>query len=141
MPVKWTAERDAKLQLLMEGGVSMPQAAKILETTRNAIIGRLHRLKVRSSFAHAIPNHANRKPRIKKPGTVPDFPLVSVPVPTSLWVSLMDLNADGCKWIKGDKPFFYCGVPREGHRDYCPYHCSIAFRPDTRPFKARSLRY
>jgi GcrA cell cycle regulator len=140
MPVKWTAERDEKLKLLMDGGVSMPQAAKILETTRNAIIGRLHRLKIRSSFAHAVPNHSNRKSRIKKPGTAP----VTVPIPTSvdsLWVSLMDLSFDGCKWIKGDKPFFYCGVPREGHRDYCPYHCTIAFRPDTRPFKARSLRY
>jgi GcrA cell cycle regulator len=154
--MSWTDERVELLKKLWTEGLSASQiAAQLGGVTRNAVIGKVHRLnlsgrakpasstprprKMRSSSPHrpsrsyvsgntALKVHAHPAPR-RAPAPVPIEDLV---VPISLRVSLLALNDQMCKWPIGDpgaEDFHFCGHRNFNGLPYCEYHSRLAYQP------------
>lgn len=156
--MSWTDERVELLKKLWIDGLSASQiAAQLGGVTRNAVIGKVHRLNLsgRAKPASTAPRprkagrvvgaprpsarafvagntalkiHAPPAPR-RVPNPVPIEDLV---VPISLNVSLMELNDSMCKWPIGDptaENFCFCGHRNFNGLPYCEYHSRIAYQP------------
>ena len=134
----WTDERIAKLKELWEKGLSASQiAAELAEgVTRNAVIGKAHRLglKSRPSPVKADPKKktkAKPKPPPKKVEEVKD---------AEKRIGLLDLTERICKWPighPGEADFHFCGEPSVDGLPYCQPHCEEAFQAQA-PRKDRS---
>ncbi len=122
--MSWTDERIDKLEKLWAKGLSASQIAGQIGdgVTRNAVIGKAHRLglKSRPSPVKSDP----KKP--KKPAPKPIAAAVSEDR-----VSLLQLNERICKWPighPGDDDFHFCGRPSEAGHPYCGAHCEMAYQ-------------
>jgi len=158
----WTPERDALLLAQIAAGLSAKAAAVVISAaigetvSRNAAIGRAHRLKL--SFRGNVPaapggrTHKKRalastRPvnllailqnvKAKRVNVSTGAPLADVEP-----VELVDLEPHQCRWPLGDGPFLFCGAPKDGERVYCAHHAAKAFyKPATTPSRfAASLR-
>jgi len=155
--MSWTDERVELLKKLWTDGLSASQIASQLGgVTRNAVIGKVHRLNLsgrakpassapRPRKAHLVSSHrpsqrayvsgnnalkihAHPSPR-RAPAPVPIENLV---VPISLNVSLIALNDQMCKWPIGDptaENFNFCGHRNFNSLPYCEYHSRLAYQP------------
>lgn len=164
--MNWTDERVELLRKLWSEGLSASQIAAQLGggVTRNAVIGKVHRLslsgrakpvsanprprKVRSASPHrptrhyvagntALKTHAAPAAR-RMPAPVP---IEDIVVPISLNVSLLDLSDQTCKWPHGDpsqEDFAFCGHKTFNELPYCEYHSRLAYQP---PDRRRDRRY
>ena len=150
----WTDERVELLKKLWTDGLSASQIAARLGmgVTRNAVIGKVHRL----NLSGRPPVQRNAAPGVRPTGT-PSMPtagsaalktyaapqLRPQPLPEPKPLRLVDLPKDGritilhlsdktCKWPIGDpthEDFCFCGHgPRDGS-PYCEYHARIAYQP------------
>ena len=137
----WTIEQDQTLKKLYEyEGIYRLSASQIAAEmncgfTRNAIIGRIHRL--------GLALRGNIKPRPRKPQprrtaairlprrerhmveAYEDAEAVSLRFveiePRNL--SLIELGPDDCAYPYGDGPFVFCGHPKADGCSYCfPHH-------------------
>ncbi len=158
--VTWTDERVEMLKKLWNDGLSASQiAAEIGSVTRNAVIGKVHRLGL-SGRAKAPGNNAPRPrkatvPRVPSPAAAsasaprtvhsltPSFkpvitaetaPLVNpeITIPFSERVTIMELKENMCRWPLGDPTtaeFRFCGAKSESGVPYCTYHCHVAYQP------------
>ena len=123
----WTEERVEMLKKLWSEGLSASQiAAEIGSVTRNAVIGKVHRLGLsgRGKAKSASPQRAKKSPRTPSapialpqpvnrsagalnatPMLIDREPLVAmddVVVPISERVTIMDLRESMCRWPMGD---------------------------------------
>ncbi len=130
--MSWTDERIAKLQKLWDEGLSASQIAeKLGDVTRNAVIGKAHRLGLKSRPSPVKQDASPAKPAAKK--------AKSPAKPTK--VTLLDLNERMCKWPighPGEEDFHFCGKKAEPGFPYCAGHCAEAYqsqqpRRDRRP--------
>ena len=141
--MSWTEEREQKLKMLWEKGYTASQIAEMLggDTTRNAVIGKAHRLKLAARIASKQPKspkkqdaasglnkqegHVSRRSRFKSLLLDKNF---EVENPKKL-EGLTDKN---CRWPIGhpdEKNFYFCGrSPVEGF-SYCKLHVLYAFQP------------
>ena len=140
--MSWTREREEKLKELWKKGHTASQIAEILgDTTRNAVIGKAHRLKLAARAASKgsklIKNQTqenkevrnekfiSRKARFKSllldKNFEPENPK-----------TLEQLEDKNCRWPIGhpdEKNFYFCGrTPVEGF-SYCKLHVLYAFQP------------
>ncbi len=151
----WTDERVELLKKLWADGLSASQiAAQLGSVTRNAVIGKVHRLNLSGRAKPASAGPRPRKPRSSGHRTTRHFtagntalkthappaprrlpapvPLEDVVVPISLNVSLMALTEAMCKWPEGDpgtEGFHFCGHKSWNGLPYCEYHSRIAYQP------------
>jgi len=149
----WTDERVEMLKKLWTDGLSASQiAAQLGGVTRNAVIGKVHRLglsgraKSPSSMGPRVrkprASHSMR-PRMRFHGNTalmpsmspeldPDYdPLANV-VPMGPRVSILELTEATCRWPIGDPgadDFCYCGSQTKAELPYCPYHARAAYQP------------
>ena len=139
----WTDERVELLKTLWQGGLSASQVAKQLGgVTRNAVIGKVHRLGLSgratpSAPCRLIPRAARpaRIPRARPPRRAvhavaprPAHRLVEEAPGTA---TALSLGAHMCKWPIGDprqESFTFCG-DRAEDGPYCFRHIQVAFRP------------
>ena len=140
--MSWTQEREEKLKELWKKGHTASQIAEILGgTTRNAVIGKAHRLKLAARAAsktsrivkkESSENNKNkdekfvsRKARFKSLILDKNFEPESPK-------SLEQLDDKDCRWPIGhpdEKNFYFCGrTPVEGF-SYCKLHVLYAFQP------------
>jgi GcrA cell cycle regulator len=151
----WTAERVELLKKLWSEGLSASQiAAELGGVTRNAVIGKVHRLglsgrakpagsaaprprrprtsgmarssRLLTSGANALKAYPAITPRRMLP------PLEDIVVPISLRASLLTLTDAMCKWPTGDpatEDFHFCGHRVREGSPYCEYHSRIAYQP------------
>ena len=155
----WTDDRVEQLKKLWSEGFSASQiAAEMGGVTRNAVIGKVHRLGLSGRGKASTPGAPRaRKPRpagLPAPGA-PTFrgntvlapksaprpetqPLPEVlldedvVVPLSARVTIMELREFMCRWPMGDptKPDFrFCGGQAIGGLPYCTHHSRIAYQP------------
>lgn len=139
----WNDTRVALLKKLWAEGLSTSQiAADLGGVTRNAVIGKVHRLKlpapVRSERAPVKP----RAPKPHKSGPVivqrianRDAPsiLPTMPQPTGTVqrCTVLELNSRNCHWPFGEPQspdFFFCGGDAVDGKPYCAGHCDVAYK-------------
>jgi len=141
--VPWSDDRVTTLSKLWQDGLSASQIAKQLGgVTRNAVIGKIHRLGLSGRATPSRPPRAagirNAWPmRPVRPPPLPRAPRAVVsasverpPEGPGLVAAMTGLGAHVCKWPIGDpkaEGFSFCGRPAEGV--YCAGHAQTAYRP------------
>lgn len=153
--MSWNDERvDLLSRLWLEGRSASQIAAELGQgVTRNAVIGKVHRLGLSGRAKVAPPSTAGRlrsKPAPKfeeRPVPVPIAPVLAIPagpaampsrppadvvIPFSNRVTIMELRDTMCRWPLGDPTsadFRYCGCRSGPLGPYCEEHARLAFQP------------
>ena len=137
--MSWTDERVALLKKMWGEGKSAAEIAKELGgVTRNAVIGKAHRLKL-SNRVSPIQQNTKKpvraveeiKPVIKKQEreAVPSRPIKVKAV------SMVELREKMCRWPIGDPKdaaFHFCGCSTVAGLPYCGDHAKMAYQAATR---------
>lgn len=160
--MSWTDERVAMLKQLWGEGKTAAEIAKILGgVTRNAVIGKAHRLKLSgrvspiqqntrpetvisrsrsASASHmtstAVSASVEARPMraLARELETPVAPRVEEYVPGKI-VKLVELKERMCRWPIGDpkdEKFGFCGCEAHPDLPYCDYHAKQAFQINTR---------
>jgi GcrA cell cycle regulator len=144
----WTDERVATLKKLWTEGLSASQVARQLGgVTRNAVIGKIHRLGLSGRACPSPPRRARTlrpaRPvgrRATPPRPLPPAPAApraarpacEAPEGPGAVADLTGLRGHVCKWPIGDPKapgFSFCGALVEGDGPYCPAHHRRARQP------------
>jgi GcrA cell cycle regulator len=149
----WTDERVELLKKLWADGLSASQiAAELGGITRNAVIGKVHRLGL--SGRAKSPSSATPRPRkprsnghmlrVSRPAVrgntalAYDYDVEPEPelleIPMEQRKTLLQLNEHTCRWPIGDPgstEFFFCGGETANELPYCAYHSRVAYQPAT----------
>ena len=140
--MSWTPEREEKLKELWKKGHSASQIASLLgNTTRNAVIGKAHRLNLQGRASSKknikkINNENNNIPETKpqKLGRKARFKalLLDKNFEQENPKKLEELTDDTCRWPIGhpdQKDFYFCGRTPVESFSYCKLHVLYAFQP------------
>lgn len=143
-PFDWTDDRIARLKELWASGMSASAIADAFEVSRNAVLGKIHRLGlsgrvVVKKAASAVSVSASQKPRGRR-GGVPGQRVraleknstarkaheeKALPAPTFIGAKpFADLQPGECAFPLGDGDM-RCGAPTLPGRDYCQYHADM----------------
>jgi GcrA cell cycle regulator len=128
----WTEDRVEKLSELWDKGLSASQIAKELAegVTRNAVIGKAHRMGLASRPSPVKSDPAKRAAASAKKKNVENKE-PSKTAPVSGKVGILNLTESLCKWPIGhpDEPnFHFCGRPSQPAFPYCASHCVEAYQ-------------
>lgn len=160
MKFSWTDENVAILRECLDRKWSHSQIAKHLGCTRNASIGKAHRLGLAGTTSLYGPHQKGKtpKPRVRKAAgpkpvslaaSVVTFPIKRVEKPAPYvegeGVALLDLEHHHCRWYLGPRLAVttrFCGQPKRDHSPYCNHHHRMAYQPrgtvsEIRPVKKR----
>jgi GcrA cell cycle regulator len=161
--MSWTDERVELLKKLWADGLSASQiAAELGGVTRNAVIGKVHRLGL--SGRAKSPSSSSPRPRKARSSShmlrvsrtsirgnnalaydyaaEPEPELIEIPLEQRK--TLLQLSDATCRWPVGDPgstDFFFCGGASNEGSPYCTYHSRVAYQPasdrrrDKRPFR------
>lgn len=150
----WADTEIAQLRTLCEVGLSASQIAAKLATgkSRNAVIGKMHRLGLTKQVPAAPMNEPRERPPKPRPmrGT-PSLPVVArapepkplpivLPVPAPVRqrgerVTVTTLESGMCKWPigdPGDDDFHFCGHAQMDGKPYCSHHCDRAYNASSK---------
>ena len=140
--MSWTEERIEKLKELWKKGLSASQIAGLLgETTRNAVIGKVHRLNLqqRAISKKTTPrintdNNTTAEVKTQKLGRKARFKalLLDKNFEPENPKKLEELNDETCRWPLGhpyEKKFYFCGRKPIEKFPYCKLHLLYAFQP------------
>ena len=154
--MSWTDERVELLKKLWAEGLSASQIAnRLTNVTRNAVIGKVHRLglsgrattsRMKSHRPRSRIANAKRaaKPRFAQAGNpavralypadaepyVP--PAEELVIPLAERKSIQTLTESSCRWPIGDPQaaeFHFCGKSKVPALPYCEFHARRAFQP------------
>jgi len=150
-----------KLVAMWRAGATGTEIAKALGTTRNAVIGKIFRLRNRgvdlSRAVTAAPPKPLKPPKPEKPAKKekPAAPKAVWPPPLSAeekaaliaerkaqvarerrarGIKFADLGARDCRYIiNAGRPadYLFCGDIREPGKPYCKEHAELCYRPDS----------
>jgi len=159
MTAGWTEDRVGALKKLWLEGQSASQIAKQLGggVTRNAVIGKVHRLGLSGRAAPSQPARTTFRPSRPRPAQAqaPSAPRRieaaqprPVPAPVAApapdlpgTATVMTLGAHMCKWPIGDPgsaEFSFCGR-RASEGVYCVEHARVAYQPAMKKNGANDL--
>jgi len=140
--MSWTTERENKLKELWKKGHTASKIASILgETTRNAVIGKAHRLNLQAraglkKTSPKINTLNNGAPEVKtqKLGRKARFRslLLDKNFEPENPKKLEELTDETCRWPIGhpyEKKFYFCGRTSMEKFPYCKLHVLYAFQP------------
>lgn len=153
--MSWTDERVELLKKLWSDGLSASQiAAELGGITRNAVIGKVHRLGLSgraksSSSGAARPRKARSSGhmlRVSRPSMrgntalahayehdlEPEPELIDNIIPIGQRRTILELTEQTCHWPIGDPgspDFFFCGGNTLEGLPYCAYHSRVAYQP------------
>ncbi len=141
--MSWTDERIELLRTLWSEGLSASQIAARIGggITRNAVIGKVHRLglegRMRPGPGAAQPGAeagaGGIGPRPAAASAVPIEPVVEPAGDAgTAKLTLLHLTEQTCKWPIGDPgtpSFHFCGQRPELGLPYCAAHARIAYQP------------
>lgn len=136
--MSWTDDRITLLKRLWGEGKTAAEIAKALGgVTRNAVIGKAHRLKLSNRVSPIQQN--NKKPAAVAVKTQPqpiERKIQKAPAQDNRKrVPLMDLKSNECRWPLGDprdENFGFCGHAQIPGLPYCAEHAKIAYQAATR---------
>jgi hypothetical protein len=144
---KWTPEMDAMLRRMAKEGHSASAAGKVLGITRNAAIGRAHRIGVHfQSNVNGRPPVAG--PKLPKPRMAPPMLLRPAPpvapepirIVRAEPVPFLDTQKRHCRWPVGDwdvpvEQKLCCGAQVIPGIAYCRDHFKLSCGPSADPAK------
>ena len=141
--MSWTQDREEKLKALWKKGHTASQIAAILgDTTRNAVIGKAHRLNLegRAISKKIKPkinnkeNNTQQEVRTQKMGRKARFKalLLDKNFEQESPKKLEELTDETCRWPIGhpyEEKFYFCGRKPMEKFSYCKLHVLYAFQP------------
>ena len=142
----WTPERIEELTQLWKAGHSASVIGKRLGVSKNAVVGKAHRLKL-PARPSPIRRQSKSPTPVRKPApalTKPPAAPVSAPAPAAREevrrppmirprqpvTPRQQPSPRQCQWPIGDptKPdFHFCGEAAVPSKPYCGEHCSVAY--------------
>ena len=152
----WTDERVELLKKLWADGLSASQiAGELGGITRNAVIGKVHRLGLSGRAkapSSSVPRQRKprapsmfRAPRPMMRGNTalahqpaydyepePELQPIENIIPIGQRCTLLELDQEKCHWPIGDPgqpDFFFCGGKTNAGTPYCGYHGRVAYQP------------
>lgn len=131
--MSWTDDRVALLKKLWGEGKTAAEIAKELGgVTRNAVIGKAHRLKLSNRVS---PIQQNKKPVVKAPPPEKKIRPQVLIEENRERIPLMELSGRMCRWPIGDpqeENFGFCGETSIAGFPYCAEHGKVAYQAATR---------
>lgn len=155
--MSWTDERVELLKKLWGEGLSASQiAGRLGSVTRNAVIGKVHRLGLSGRATTSRMKTVRPRSRManaKRAATKPRFPQVGNPavralypadaepvlpaveelvIPVAERKTIQTLTECSCRWPIGDpqmSDFHFCGKSKVAGLPYCEFHARRAFQP------------
>ena len=122
--MSWTTDREEKLKELWKKGHTASQIAEILGgTTRNAVIGKAHRLNLET-------RGTSKKQSAETFNKMENDALKSFEKENPK--KLEELTDDTCRWPIGhpyEEKFYFCGRKSMAKFPYCKLHVLYAFQP------------
>src|SRR5262249_34212540 len=137
--VNWSDDRVEQLKTLWTEGLSASQIARALGgVTRNAVIGKVHRLGL---AGRASPSRAER-PRVSMSPKTPSLRSHQPPAPIveedplqledGNFATVLTIPDVMCRWLLGDPSateFHFCGRSPKSGSPYCEAHARKAYQP------------
>ncbi len=142
---EWTIEDVEKLKRYLEAGFATSEIGRRLGYTKNAVIGKIHRLK----SSDKLENVKIPKKKISSPRSINEFAVDMILKERAekaekeinrkvknlepfdgLKVKLIDLPVDACVWPVSetkDGDFCFCGMQVVKNKSYCLRHCQEAY--------------
>ena len=141
--MSWTPEREEKLKDLWKKGHTASQIATLIgSTTRNAVIGKAHRLNLEAravskrTLSARTSTESSTKPEIKtqRLGRKAKFKalLLDKSFEPENPIKLEELTDETCRWPIGhpyEEKFYFCGRKPMEKFPYCQLHVLYAFQP------------
>ena len=140
--MSWTSDREEKLKELWKKGHTASQIASMLgDTTRNAVIGKAHRLNLqarttskRSTQKIYAENNNTTEVKTQKLGRKARFKalLLDKSFEQENPKKLEELTDETCRWPIGhpyEEKFYFCGRKPMEKFPYCKLHVLYAFQP------------
>jgi GcrA cell cycle regulator len=134
----WTDERVEQLKALWGEGLSASQIARVLgSVTRNAVIGKVHRLGLAGRAGppraerprNAVPRKAAVHVAVPAPQIVEEDPIT---LEDGNFATVLTINDRMCRWPIGDpseNEFHFCGHKPKFGSPYCEAHARKAYQP------------
>lgn len=158
--MSWTDERVELLKKLWADGLSASQIANQLGgVTRNAVIGKVHRLGLsgRATTSRVKTSRARRRPSRPRSDSRPNYvsygnvalktvyeedaepdlaplprPVAELYIPPEERATILTLTETKCRWPigdPGDEDFHFCGREAGIESPYCEHHNRVAYQP------------
>lgn len=161
----WPEEHDAQLRIEYRADAPFSEIAEVLNRrfgtaySRNAVIGRAHRLKLPARKSPIKPKPEAVAPKAKKtdrlrvgpgaqvqainrgPKTSGDGYKPKTVDVASLDIRLVDLEPMQCRFacVRADDEWRFCGHPVKAGSTYCESHHSLCWNPRVAPTKQAPL--
>ena len=148
----WTDEAVEELKKMWDKGMTTGQIAKVLNVTKNSIIGKVHRLcltarpsPIKKSSDSTTEKKACTPKKVEKTTKAKTTSKVSkkqeapaieettqtpTPVIEETNIPLVKLDNHTCRWPMGDprdEDFCFCGKRIKTGQTYCEEHAAIAY--------------
>ena len=137
--MSWTDEKVAKLKALWGKGNTASQIAELLGgVSRNAVIGKAHRLNLSGKIVTKKISNSNQPTKFKisntrktRRGKFKSL-IIEKDFEPENPKQLEELDENSCKWPIGhpdEKNFYFCGRTSLKDFSYCKLHLLYAFQP------------
>ena len=115
--MSWTPELIDQLKVLWQTGLSTAEIGRRLGITKNAVVGKVHRLGLPNRESPIKRGVVDKRPRPPRPVAQPAVIAAYNPLHT-------------CSWPIGhprEAGFRFCGAPAMPGKPYCAEHAAIAY--------------
>ncbi len=127
----WTTEQIGQLTRLWSEGLSTAEIGKRLGISKNAVVGKAHRLHL-NSRPSPIKRVGPRPAVVRQPPHIrPAAPAAaSAPAPQPAPIRIVELSSQACRWPighPGDENFHFCTQRAIQGKPYCVEHSAVAY--------------